>query len=1437
MFNRRILGNVFHIYYICIRHFAKKIRSGVTTTIACVFQPPAVLSAFGSIPHATRAYLSHDCLCGYTPDRMSEPVVDPAEFERVKAEVTYLRGIIDAQATTINTLKDSILQLSTSMTVLQRQLSGATAGPRIALPDKWNGVDGRPDGLLATLDMIFECYSSHYETSRAKVALLTSLLSGRAQEWAAALYNAKSPICNDYFLFSEELRKTFVPASGERAPDSQLLHLRQGSFSVCHYASEFRTLSAKLSWGDDALRALFIEGLADHIRDEMTGKEAPQTLDAAVDLALRGARPPLERGPLRILRLFGTSPSPVPSPSGKRHSQVGVGGALPGTSTHIVSSRFSLRVTFQLGHKRVELEALLDSGAADNFIDQGLASQLGISLEAVTRFIPVTSVDGHPLQPYPVQSQTQPVLMSIGLHSEHIHFLVISAPSSPLILGYPWLQLHDPHVLWSENRILDWGPACRQHCLLPRTSTCSRESPAPPPADIESIPASYRDLAEVFSKQRASTLPPHRPYDVAIDLLPGAVLPRGRLFSLSPAENRAMEDYIAEALQQGFIRPSTSPAAAGFFFVKKKEGGLRPCIDYRGLNKATVKNRHPLPLLSTALDSLSRASIFTKLDLRSAYNLVRVREGDEWKTAFITPTGHWEYLVMPFGLCNAPAVFQHFINDVLRDMLGRWVFAYLDDILVYSQNEQDHVLHVRAVLKRLLAHQLYCKLEKCAFHQRSTAFLGYTISTQGVAMDPQKVKAVTKWPQPTSLKQLQSFLGFANFYRRFIRGFSSVVAPLTTLTKPAHQPRPFLLPPEALRAFHHLISLFTSAPILRHPDPAEQFVVEVDASDVGAGAVLSQRGPDRKLHPCCFFSRKFSPTQQRYGVGDRELLAIKWALEEWRHWLQGAVEPFLIWTDHQNLIHIRSAKQLNPRQARWALFFESFDFQLAYRPGSKNTKADALSRQFSSSVPDPDPDPIIPAERIVAPLRWPLEDSIRRALPGEPAPPETPPGRLYVPSCCRQEALLWAHSSPLSGHPGPARTLRLLQRALWWPSMRRDVREFTSACETCARSKSSPSPPVGDLRPLPVPRRPWSHVGLDFVTGLPPVDGKDTILTIVDRFSKAVHLVALSGLPSAKTTAELLLEHVVRLHGFPTDVVSDRGPQFVAGFWKAFCRLIGATRSLSSGYHPQSNGQAERANQQLGRFLRCFVSSQPRLWPRFLLWAELSHNLHSSSATGLSPFEVCFGYSPPLFAHQEAEVDVPAAQDLVRRCRSAWIKARTAITRANSDYIRQHRRRHRPGRSFQPGDQVWLSTRHLRLHTDSKKLTPRFVGPYPVTAQINPVAYRLRLPSSLKVHPVFHISQLKPYVSSPLVPPSAPPPAPRIIDGGPAFTVRRILDSRPRGRGFQYLVDWEGYGPEERSWVPSRFILDPDLISAFHRRQPSRPGPSGAGRRGGGPVR
>ncbi len=287
--------------------------------------------------------------------------------------------------------------------------------------------------------------------------------------------------------------------------------------------------------------------------------------------------------------------------------------------------------------------------------------------------------------------------------------------------------------------------------------------------NLSNVPEEYLDLKEVFSKSRAASLPPHRPYDCAIDLVPGMSPPKGRLYSLSVPEREAMEKYISDSLTAGFIRPSSSPAGAGFFFVAKKDGSLRPCIDYRGLNNITVKNTYPLPLMSSAFERLQGASIFTKLDLRNAYHLVRIREGDEWKTAFNTPRGHFEYLVMPFGLSNSPAVFQALVNDVLRDMVDQFIYVYLDDILIFSSSLQEHVQHVRRVLQRLLENGLFVKAEKCAFHAQSVPFLGFIVSPEGVRMDPDRVKAVVNWPTPDSRKALLRFLGFANFYRRFIR--------------------------------------------------------------------------------------------------------------------------------------------------------------------------------------------------------------------------------------------------------------------------------------------------------------------------------------------------------------------------------------------------------------------------------------------------------------------------------------------------------------------------------------------------------------------------------------------------------------------------------------------------------------------------------------------
>ncbi|KAI2647035.1 Transposon Tf2-6 polyprotein [Labeo rohita] len=536
-----------------------------------------------------------------------------------------------------------------------------------------------------------------------------------------------------------------------------------------------------------------------------------------------------------------------------------------------------------------------------------------------------------------ITHSTGPITMiTSGNHKEELTFLLTTSP---------WSRLFWVTCGWFST-ILEWIGAM----------TLSPHGASRGVVNLSNVPKEYLDLKEVFSKSRATSLPPHRPYDCAIELLPGTSPPKGKLYSLSAPERQAMEKSISDSLAAGLIHPSSSPAGAGFFFVKKKDGSLRPCIDYRGLNNITVKNTYPLPLMSSAFERLQGASVFTKLDLRNVYHLVRIREGDEWKTAFNTPRGHFEYLVMPFGLSNSPAVFQALINDVLRDM------------------------HIRRVLQRLLESGLFVKAEKCVFHAQSVPFLGYIVSSEGIRMDSDKVKAVVEWPTPDSRKALQRFLGFANFYRHFIHNFNQLAAPLTALTSTRTT---FRWCNAANVAFTNLKSRFISAPILVAPDPTRQFVVVVDASEVGVGAVLSQRASsDDKMHPCAFFSHRMSAAERNYNIGNR-VVGGQASVGGMASLVRGfggyllSSGPIIRTSNTSGLLNALTPGRLE-------------------RPST--------------------PECVIPERLFVSTLTWEVETKVCAALEGVTPPSGCPPSQLLVPENLRSDVIQWAHCSNIACH-------------------------------------------------------------------------------------------------------------------------------------------------------------------------------------------------------------------------------------------------------------------------------------------------------------------------------------------------------------------------------------------------------------------------------------
>ncbi|KAL0329707.1 UNVERIFIED_CONTAM: Transposon Ty3-I Gag-Pol polyprotein [Sesamum radiatum] len=615
---------------------------------------------------------------------------------------------------------------------------------------------------------------------------------------------------------------------------------------------------------------------------------------------------------------------------------------------------------------------------------------------------------------------------------------------------------------------------------------------------IDTLLESYADIF-----QEPQGLPPSRGVEHQIQLKPDAIPKKMHPYRYSFAQKNEIEKIVKELLESGMIQPSQSSFGSPVLLVKKKDGSWRMCIDYRYLNSLTIKHNFPIPVVDELLDELHGARFFSKIDLRSGYFQIRMRQEDIPKTSFVTHQGHYEYLVMPFGLCNAPSTFQSLMNMVFSPYLRKFILVFFDDILIYSKTWEEHLQQLQLTLEVLRKNQLFAKRSKCDFGKQSVEYLGHIISVNGVATDPSKVECMKSWPLPKDVKGLRGFLGLTGYYRKFLKDYGTISRPLTELLKKDG----FLWTDSATAAFEQLKAAMVSAPVLALPDFAKPFVVETDACDKGIGAVLMQ---DHR--PIAYLSKALGPRTQGLSVYEKEFLAILLAVTKWKHYLVG--NHFVIKTDQQSLKYILEQKVDNALQQKWISKLLGLDYEVQYRKGCENKAADALSRRehpecaavtvvipnwVTDIVRSYDGDdeflPVIQAKSIddAAYPMFSLQGGVLRKE-----------GRICVGknTDVRRRIVQVLHDSSIGGHSGINGTYQRVRSMFFWGKLKEDVVQWIQSCDVCQKAKAERVPYPGLLQPLPVPHQAWSSVSMDFVEGLPKSEGRNCIMVVVDRFTK-----------------------------------------------------------------------------------------------------------------------------------------------------------------------------------------------------------------------------------------------------------------------------------------------------------------------------------------------
>ncbi|KAK4511024.1 uncharacterized protein ATC70_012229 [Mucor velutinosus] len=1067
----------------------------------------------------------------------------------------------------------------------------------------------------------------------------------------------------------------------------------------------------------------------------------------------------------------------------------------------------------------VNVKCLIDNGASENYISSRIARMIE-GHRSVIHGREVETAGGN------VSPINEKIVYDLNLqgHTSPMSAFVFDTKFD-VILGRSWLKEHKPVADWFDDT---WTLSCcgsGKTTISPTSSSCVASTPTQQPPELnylvshlqaekmlkeEGTNACFLYMMDKGEKDGASTgiiqenvvwtdqlmkdfptvfqdklpgLPPNRQNFSHVINVPEGVNPINRPpFRMSPAELDELQRQLTELQSLGLIRPSSSPWGAPVLFVKKKNGEMRMCIDYRALNKVTIRNSTPLPRIDECLDRLQGASWFTCLDLRSGYHQIRLKDSDIPLTGFNTRYGKWEWLVLPFGLSNAPPSYQTWMNGVLKDCIDKFALVYLDDCCIFSKTKEDHIKHVRQVLSIFEKEGLIVNLKKCEFGKRELEFLGYKVSANGILPSSSKVKAIQDWPRPTNVQEVRQFVGLAQHYRRFCPNFSSVAAPLTELTHGnGAKKRAIVWNDQCEVSFKAIKQMLTSSPLLKLPDMRKPYRIETDSSDFGVGAVLLQEDSDSSAWlPIAYESKKLSPAEQKLPAQERELIAIIHALRTWRCFVDGCQGGYTVYSDHKPLIYFKSQLNPTPRLVRWIADYEAFSPNIEYKAGKDNQVADALSRKPDLLVDNGEDIPSLAPEYLYAAWDqlsdtiksdWPIlyvnknyekmkSDVLRKRMEKEEDQfvvrqrtvyrlIKTEEGSVkqvkFIPFSDRADLVFKYHEA--FGHAGIKTMLKMLTERYWWPGLRKDILDWLKTCTACQLNSRRDHVHQDVMHPLQIPQA-FDRWHLDFVGELPTTgNGNKWLLTAVDYLTNWP-IARSVPVASTEAVADFIYEEIVMRFGCPSEIVTDRGANFTSGLVAAYTKRVGTNHKLTSAFHPRTNSKVEPYNGVIKQMLRKYVNGAIHRWDDFVHAALWASRIRVHSTTGFSPYYLVYGREPRLpgdilrpYITKEMLLNKRTVADLTSRELELLGQHRAAAEfrlKAMGEADKKRWDAKIKPTNFEIGDMVMLT------HEGKFGLEPRYKGPYIVTKVFPDFGtYQLETVTGEPLQSLVHVDRLK----------------------------------------------------------------------------------------------